>query len=40
MPERDAAATKARIMAAATAEFATYGLAGARVEQPPDVSTG
>lgn len=33
MTERDANATRARIMAAATAEFATYGLAGARVDR-------
>lgn len=33
MPERDAAATRTRIMVAATAEFAAYGLAGARVDR-------
>ena len=33
MPQRDATATKARIMAAATAEFAAHGLAGARVDR-------
>jgi AcrR family transcriptional regulator len=30
---RDAEATKARILAAATAEFATHGIAGARVDR-------
>lgn len=30
---RDAAATKARIMAAATEEFATHGIAGARIDR-------
>jgi AcrR family transcriptional regulator len=33
MPERDAAATRARILAAATAEFAEHGLAGGRVDR-------
>lgn len=33
MAERDAAATRARIMAAATEEFARYGLAGGRVDR-------
>ncbi|GAA4250131.1 TetR family transcriptional regulator [Dactylosporangium darangshiense] len=33
MPPRDAAATKVRILDAATAEFAAYGLAGARVDR-------
>ncbi|MET3807662.1 AcrR family transcriptional regulator [Nakamurella sp. UYEF19] len=32
-PKRDAAATRARILAAATAEFATHGIAGARVDR-------
>ncbi|ADG77228.1 Transcriptional regulator, TetR family OS=Tsukamurella paurometabola (strain ATCC 8368 / DSM/ CCUG 35730 / CIP 100753 / JCM 10117 / KCTC 9821 / NBRC 16120/ NCIMB 702349 / NCTC 13040) OX=521096 GN=Tpau_0590 PE=4 SV=1 [Tsukamurella paurometabola] len=31
--QRDAAATKARLLDAATAEFAEYGLAGARVDR-------
>ena len=30
---RDAEATKARLLAAATAEFAAYGVAGARVDR-------
>ncbi len=33
MPIRDADATRARIMAAATAEFAEHGLAGGRVDR-------
>ena len=33
MPVRDADATRARIMAAATAEFAEHGLAGGRVDR-------
>lgn len=33
MPERDADATRARIVAAATAEFAEHGLAGGRVDR-------
>jgi AcrR family transcriptional regulator len=33
MPIRDADATRARIMAAATAEFAAHGLAGGRVDR-------
>lgn len=33
VPKRDAAATKARILAAATAEFAAHGLVGARVDR-------
>jgi len=33
MPVRDAEATKARIFEAATAEFAAYGIAGARVDR-------
>ncbi|SDU99637.1 DNA-binding transcriptional regulator, AcrR family [Microlunatus sagamiharensis] len=33
MPPRDADATRARIMAAATAEFAEHGLAGGRVDR-------
>ena len=33
MPIRDADATRARIMAAATAEFAQHGLAGGRVDR-------
>ncbi|KAA2266104.1 TetR/AcrR family transcriptional regulator [Solihabitans fulvus] len=33
MPPRDANATRARISAAAAAEFAAYGIAGARVER-------
>jgi AcrR family transcriptional regulator len=33
MPIRDADATRARIMAAATVEFAEHGLAGARVDR-------
>lgn len=33
MLERNATATKTRIMAAATTEFATHGLAGARVDR-------
>lgn len=33
MPPRDAEATRARILAAATAEFAEHGLAGGRVDR-------
>ena len=33
MPSRDADATRARILAAATAEFAEHGLAGGRVDR-------
>ena len=33
MPPRDADAARARIMAAATAEFAEHGLAGGRVDR-------
>lgn len=36
---RDAAATRARIMAAATAEFAAHGIAGARVDRIADAAT-
>lgn len=37
--DRDSAATKARIMAAATAEFAAHGLAGARVDRIATAAT-
>lgn len=33
MPPRDSAATRARILGAAIDEFATYGLAGARIDR-------
>lgn len=38
MPERNAEATRSRILAAATTEFAEHGLAGARVDRIADAA--